>query len=168
MGRSRYVPLALMTAAVFSLTACDRSPASDPDYVAVDGAELLSACLVEPETEVSGTVGILGGVVSGGGVTLTLPAGAVLSPTQFDIRIPESPYAEAEIRANDQDHFRFLLPVVISISYARCGTPSGNLTAWHIDPDSRLFLENMGGVNDVLNRRITFSTMHLSGYAIAN
>ena len=169
MGRSRYVPLALLAAAV-SLSACD-GPSADP---MVDGFEriapggLLALCEVNPAAEVTGSVGPLGGTLIGSGVSMVIPAGAVSRSTRFRLYTPSSPYAEVEITANGQDHFQFSLPVVISIEYDDCGTPTGTLGVWHIDPESKTLLEFMGGVNDVLNRRVVFSTTHLSGYAIAN
>jgi hypothetical protein len=169
MRRSRYVPLALLVGVSALATACDRGPLSDPvdDYSALDAPALLSACAVAPEASASAVIGLLGGTISAGGVTMTVPPGAVLGATEFNIHVPASPYAEVEIHADGQDHFQFLAPVVIAMGYSRCST-SGPLTAWHIDPDTRSFLENMGGVNDAANRRVIFSTLHLSGYAIAN
>lgn len=167
MQRSRCVPLAVIMAGAV-LGACDHAPVADPDYVRVGSDALLAACQLEPEKEFTGWAGLTGATLSGGGVAVTVPAGAVLEPTKFRIRIPSSPYAEVEIHANGQEHYQFLLPVVITIDYSRCATTSGDLTAWQIDPTTKVLLENMGGVNDVLNQRVTFSTTHLSGYAIAN
>jgi hypothetical protein len=46
-------------------------------------------------------------------------------------------------------------------------TAGKTLTVWHINPQTKQLLTNMGGVNDAGLRRITFTTDHLSGYAIA-
>src|SRR5690606_33554792 len=134
----------------------------------LEAPALLSACTVAPADSASAVIGLLGGSVSARGVTMTVPPGAVLIPTEFRILAPSTPYAETEIHANGREHFQFLAPVVIAMSYSRCNTDPGSLTAWHIDPGTRSFLENMGGVDDVVNKRVVFSTMHLSGYAIAN
>ncbi|MGH7447013.1 MAG: hypothetical protein ACREK1_00130 [Longimicrobiales bacterium] len=167
MQLSRCVPLAVILAGTV-LGACNHAPVADPDYVRVESDVLLAACELEPEKEFTGWAGLAGATLSGGGISLTVPEGALLQPTEFRIRIPSSPYAEVEIHANGQEHYQFLLPVVISIDYSQCDTTSGDLTAWQIDPETKALLENMGGVNDVLNQRVTFSTTHLSGYAIAN
>jgi hypothetical protein len=77
---------------------------------------------------------------------------------------------EIQIRANDEDHFYFKEPVVVTIDYSRCGRTDlvgRRLTAWYIDADTKALLENMGGVDDKLLQQITFSTSHFSGYAIA-
>lgn len=168
MARSRYVPLVLTVVSLAGPTACDRSPAAEPAYVPVASRGLLSVCQVQPAVSFAGTAGAGGGVFGGHGVNVSIPSGALPGPTRFEVTIPSSVYAEVEIRANGQEHFQFQRPIVIAISYDRCGTPSGPLAAWHIDPDTKMLLEKMGGVNDVANRRILFSTMHLSGYAIAN
>jgi hypothetical protein len=46
-------------------------------------------------------------------------------------------------------------------------TAGKTLTVWHINPQTKQLLTNMNGVNDAALRRITFTTDHLSGYAIA-
>jgi hypothetical protein len=172
MRRSRYVPLVAAIAASAVLAACDQARVADPvhetDYEGVELRGLLSACTVAPSAKATAIIDALGGSVSVAGVTLTLPAGAVDEATEFRVHVPSSTHAEVEIRANGQEHHQFLSPVVIAMDYSRCSTPSGELAVWHIDPQTKALLENMGGVNDVLNQRVIFSTMHLSGYAIAN
>jgi hypothetical protein len=171
MVRSRCVPLAFVAVAGTVLAACHQAHVADPagqDYVRVESGELLAACQLNPAVEFTGSAGIAGGTLAGAGVAITIPAGALSTATSFHVRIPSSPYAEVEIHADGQEHYQFMQPVVIAIDYSRCGTPSGDLTAWHIDPETKALLEDMGGVNDVLNQRVIFSTMHLSGYAIAN
>lgn len=169
MRRSRCVPLAFVLAAGVVLAACDDAPVSDPLERAefVEARGLLSACAVAPSTSTRAVIGALGGSISVSGATMTVPAGAVLENTEFRLHVPSSQYAEVEIHANGLEHFQFLAPVVITMDYSRCEA-SGVLTAWHIDPDTKSLLENMGGVQDALNQRVIFSTMHLSGYAIAN
>lgn len=169
MRRSRCVPLAFLMAASGVLTACDQAPVSDPLEQAeyVESRALLSLCELAPSTSATAVIGVLGGSISAGGVTMTVPPAAVLGNTEFRVHVPSSQYAEVEIHANGREHFQFLAPVIIAMDYSRCSA-SGALTAWHIDPDTKSLLENMGGANDVLNERVIFSTMHLSGYAIAN
>ena len=171
MRRSRCVPLALVVAASGLLVACDQDPAADPtgqtEYMQMDSRTLISACAVAPSVKASAVIGATGGSVSAGGVTFTVPAGAVPAPTEFRVHVPSSQYAEVNIQANGQEHYQFLAPVVVAMDYSRC-TASEPLAVWHIDPVTKALLENMGGVNDALNQRMIFSTMHLSGYAIAN
>jgi hypothetical protein len=77
---------------------------------------------------------------------------------------------EVDIRANNFTSFLFNSPISVSIDYSRCDPASTDgraLSVWHIDEQSKALLQNMGGVNDPVARKITFSTPHLSGYAIA-
>jgi hypothetical protein len=164
------VPLAGL-AGLLLLAACDHTPAAEPVGDAAQFALAAPELLVCPNTEstrVTGRVGLLGGVLKGSGVEVVIPAGALSGLTDFELTVPASPYAEVEITANGHEHFQFLRPVVIALDYSRCGHVPLLLTVWHIDPATHTPLENMGGVNDVLGKRVIFSTNHLSGYAIAN
>ena len=42
------------------------------------------------------------------------------------------------------------------------------LTAWHIDPVTHELLEPMVSIDNKLLHTVTFTTIHLSGYALAN
>ena len=101
-------------------------------------------------------------------MSMTVPPGALNRTTDFELRVPESPYAEVEIRANGQEHWQFNKPVIIRISYGDCTEPPGELKAWHIDTATKALLEDMGGVDDPHAQQVSFTTLHLSGYAIAN
>lgn len=171
MRLSKCVPPVMLIAAMGVMASCGErvaDPLTESGYVHVEGRGVLSLCQVAPSAQVTGVVGPTGGSLAAGGVSMTLPPGAVLHDTEFRLHVPSSPHAEVEIHANGQDHFQFDAPVVIAMDYSRCGTPTGTLSAWHIDPETKALLEDMGGVDDVVNRRVVFSTMHLSGYAIAN
>ena len=56
---------------------------------------------------------------------------------------------------------------VLNTTYDPATTSGLALSVWHIDVTTKALLENMGGVNDTVARKITFSTPHLSGYAVA-
>ena len=167
MSGSKYVPL-LLIAATSALVGCEPRPATAPEGAgAGSDISLLECPAAQPQT-FSGNVGLLGGVLSGAGVRVIIPAGALLGLTELEVRVPASPYAEIEVTANGQEHFQFLQPVIMSIDYSRCGNISGPMSVWHIDTETKTLLENMGGINDILGRRMIFSTLHLSGYAIVN
>jgi hypothetical protein len=110
-----------------------------------------------------------GGTVMVGGFSIALPAGAVAEPQTLSITVPESPFLEVDIRVEGVEHFQFLQPAVVTLDYSRCGISTaqlGELTAWYLDPATKTPLENMGGVDDRLSRKLTFVTPHLSGYGI--
>lgn len=164
MRGSKYVPLLLLVAAA---AACDR-PAAAPEYEHAAGTGL-ALCAPAEERQYTFSLGSEGGTFAVPGALLVIPEGALARPTKFTVSIPGTGHAEVEIRANGQHSFNFQRPVTIGIDYGACGTPIvGDVTVWHIDPATKTFLEDMGGVNDVANERVIFSTMHLSGYAIAN
>jgi hypothetical protein len=109
-------------------------------------------------------------IVSVGGTSIRIPAGSVLSPTLITVTVPASKYMEISVRANNLTHFIFQQPVEVTIDYSRCTRSDidrAPVEAWYINAFTKQMLENMGGVDDKANRRITFSTGHLSNYAIA-
>lgn len=117
-------------------------------------------------------IGSIGGEVSVGGHRVIVPAGAIPSGqiALVTLIVPASRYVEIDARVNGLPHFQFAAPVTVVISYDRC--PRSNidqvpLRAWHINPWSNAFIEDMGGVDDKTARTVTFSTDHFSGYAIA-
>jgi hypothetical protein len=131
----------------------------------------LLACPSETPQSAREIIGPLGGVIAVGGSSITIPAGAVLEPTEFEVELPASPFMEVEIHAVGQEHYYFLAPVVITIDYSRCPSdaipPGVLLTGVYIDGNTKSILDVMGGVNDSLLNQVTFPTGHLSGYAIA-
>lgn len=134
------------------------------------GSATLISCPA-PTTETgSGLIGPLGGVLAVGGVRVIVPVNAVLVPTSFTLTVPESNYLEIDVKAGDADHFVFERPVVVAIDYGRCGLPRfhGALSAWNIDPETKALLEEMPSVDSQLTHTIIFSTIHFSGYAVAD
>ena len=132
---------------------------------------VLIECPTDQTVRSSAQITPLGGVVSAGGTTVTVPAGAVLVPTTITVTVPASQYMEVDITANDAAHFTFQTPVSVSISYARCtrvNIDKAALSVWYIDSNTKGLLQNMGGSDDKTARSIRFSTDHLSGYAVAN
>lgn len=132
----------------------------------------LIQCPTSQTTTTSAVIGVLGGVLDlGGAASITIPAGALLQSSLVTVTVPQSPYVKVDITVDSAPHFLFELPVVVTISYARC--PSGSflftpLSAWYINSETNQLLENMGGIDNKLTRTVTFITGHLSGYAVAN
>jgi hypothetical protein len=167
----------LAIAALCALGACgDQRPTQPADATANDflGGLFSGPRLVECQTSESistdGTIGALGGTISIGGTSVLIPAGALLGPTDVRLTIPASKYVEVEIRAGNQEHFLFELPIAVTIDYSRCDRSDvlfKPLSAWYIDAETKQLKENMSGVDNKLTRSVTFTTPHLSGYAIA-
>jgi hypothetical protein len=133
------------------------------------GATLIDCPAAETQTG-TGLIGPLGGILSAGNVSVVVPANAVLAPTTFILTAPPSNYLEIDVKTADAEHFVFELPVVVSIDYGRCGLPllHSTLTAWNIDPDTKALLEQMPSVDNPLTHTLIFSTIHFSGYAVAD
>jgi len=134
------------------------------------GATLI-ACPTPEAQSVTARIGPLGGLLAIGNTRVLIPLGAVLSPEDFTLTIPQSPYAEIRVRTGTAEHYLFQRPVLMTIDYSRCATPELDrepLSVWNIDPDSKALLEQMIGVDVKLTHTITFTTIHLSGYAVAD
>lgn len=141
------------------------SPPSAPQTAAT-----LISCPTATTRSVSGLIGPLGGILALGNTRVIIPLSAVLFPKQFTLTIPASNYAEIEVNAGGVNHYLFQLPVVMAIDYSRCDQSALNqpLSVWNIDPDSKELLERMIGVDEKLTHTIVFTTIHLSGYAVAD
>lgn len=137
----------------------------------LSGGPNLVECPTSTASSASGLITPLGGMVSAGGTTISVPAGAVMVPTTITVTVPASNYMEVDISVPGVAHFEFLQPVSVTLGYARCTRSDidrSPLTAWFIDSQTKEPLEAMGGVDDKTARTVTFSTGHLSGYALAN
>lgn len=151
------------------------SPVAEPDAGALwsstsYGATLLE-CPVDVTRSVSATIGIDGGVLSLDGHEVAIPVGAVLLPTEFTLTVPASNYVEIDVRAAGQEHFDFLEPVALTISYSRCtrsNIDKKTLRVFYIDSASNAILEDLGGTDDKTARSVTTSTDHLSDYALGS
>jgi len=144
-------------------------PAHIANRDAATGLQLLS-CPAADAQQTTGLLGLLGGTLSVAGNSLRIPLGGLLSLQQFQIVVPASNYMEVDVHAVGLTSFLFQSPASITIDYSRCvdSIPQGaQLRAVYIDSDTKAILEDMGGANDSLAHRITFSTPHLSGYAVA-
>lgn len=118
----------------------------------------------------TGVIGPLGGLLSLGNYVVSIPEGAVDAPTLFQLTIPASRYMKVDVTAVGFDHFLFQTPISVTVDYSRCpvsATEGKPLEVWYVSPLLNIPLDNMGGVDDPANRRITFTTGHLSGYVIA-
>lgn len=126
-------------------------------------------CPTAVTQSVSGLIGPLGGVLSVGGSSVTIPLGAVLLPKTFTLTIPSSQYMEIEVTAADVEHYVFQKPVTMTIDYSRCtrnDIEHAPLTIWYWDGST--LIDDMGGTDDKVARTVTFGTPHLSGYVIAD
>jgi len=146
----------------------------DPDTTQPDTTGIQQRRLIEcPANQASASsvfIGVLGGSVAVAGTSISLPPGSLLASTLINLTVPASTYMEVDITANNLATFLFLKSVTVTIDYSRCPTSvtqGKTLTVWHINTQTKALIANMNGVNDPVQRRMTFTTDHLSGYAIA-
>ena len=165
---------ALILLALASFTACD-APESDyapsePQLSEFSTVSLVACPSSERRSAAAQVLPLLGGVVQLDGTSVNVPAAALLSATEIEIDVPASQHMLVELRANDQEHWQFLAPLVVTIDYSRCpiGQLNGPVTVYHVDPATGELLEHMGGIDNRIARTVTFTTDHFSGYAIAN
>ena len=136
-----------------------------------DQAPSLITCPAGTAQSATALIGPLGGVLAAGGTQVVIPANAVLSPTTFTLRVPESKYVEIEVTTDSSEHYVFAQPVVITLDYGRCGRSDilrAPMIAWNIDPQTKALLEPMTSVDDTVAQTVTFTTLHFSGYAVAD
>ena len=143
-----------------------------PDLLPVDttGTALIS-CPTDTTRTVTSRIGPSGGVLAIGNTVVTIPLGAVLFPQDFTLTVPASRYAEIRVRTGTAEHYIFQLPVSMTIDYSRCASPALDaqaLSAWNIDSDTKALLAPMVSVDVKLTHTVTFTTIHLSGYAVAD
>lgn len=159
--------VAILLASVLSACA-DITP---PEQAALNGSSSrLVECPINTTKSTSGLIGPLGGTLLLDGHAVVIPAGAVPALTEFKLTVPASRFVEVQITAKGQEHFVFDAPIAGVISYARCTRSDIDnvpLSVWYIDGETKALLENMGGLDDKLTRTVTFSTGHLSSYAVA-
>ena len=147
-------------------------PALLPDLFPADttGAALIE-CPTDVTQSVSARIGPSGGVLAVGNTSVVIPLGAVLFPESFTLTVPASRYAEIRVRTASAEHYIFHLPLTMTFDYSRCASPALDqraLTVWNIDPDTKALLAPMTSVDTKLTHTILFTTIHLSGYAVAD
>ena len=133
-------------------------------------ATLIDCPAASPQST-SARIGPLGGILALGNTRVVIPLSAVLFPKTFTLTIPGSNLAEIEVSAEGTSHYLFRLPIAMAIDYSRCNRPELDheaLSVWNIDPQSKQLLERMIGVDEKLTHTVIFTTIHLSGYAVAD
>ena len=120
-----------------------------------------TTALVEP---------LLGGILTVQGASITIPPGALSLPTVITLSVPASQYARVDVTALDIQHLLFNKPVTVTIDYNRCWRPeldTSPLTAWYLSPLLGTPIEKMPSTDDKSVHVVTFTTGHLSSYALA-
>ena len=129
------------------------------------------SCPTQDSYSSTAEVGVLGGILSAGGMTVSIPAGALLGTQTITLSVPASNNVEIDVSVAGAEHFVFEQPIVVTISYERCNASSLDftpITAWYFNTETGELIEPMVSVDNKLLRTVTFTTGHLSGYILAN
>lgn len=166
----RVAVLAVLAGAAGSCADSPSAPAAAPRSASLVRSGVLPLqCPVAAAASSTATIGILGGILEAGGHRVVIPANAVLAPTRFTLTVPASRYVEVDVKAAGLEHFEFLQPVVLSLSYARCARTDidrTNLRVYYVDSETRAIIDDKGGIDNKLARTVTTVTDHFSGYLI--
>ena len=123
-------------------------------------------CPTDVSASATVVVGPQGGSFSAPGVRVDFPAGAVPTEQAFTARVIGGSYVDIELTAGDSAHYNFAVPVTVTIDLSRCGPLPAGLRAWYMDSETKVLLEDMGGVLDQTGRTLRFTTPHFSGYTV--
>jgi hypothetical protein len=148
----------------------ENRPSQDPALLGLFRHRLIY-CPSATTSTVTQTVGLLGGTLSVAGIMVSIPPGALLGDTPLTLTVPASQYMEIDVSVPGTTSFLFQQPITATINYSRCTGLIARflpLTAWHINTATKALLEPMVSVDNKLLRSVTFTTIHLSGYALAN
>lgn len=177
MTRTAAIRTTLAAIGALTFFACAAPDLVAPRRGSANGLGLLSntpslvECPTSDSSSTTAVVGPLGGLVSAGGASISIPAGALLEPVAVTVSVPRSQYVEIDVSVAGTEHFVFESPVSVTVPYGRCNRGDLNLvplTVWYIDGSTKALLAPMPSVDDKVSRTVTFTTGHLSGYAVAN
>jgi hypothetical protein len=170
----------LIAGSALATLSCDTSRATGPietpttaskqPLLFPSGPKAVS-CPTNESFSTTSEVGPLGGLLSTGGTTVNIPAGALLNTVTVSLTVPASNRVEVDVSVAGTENFIFELPIVVTVSYARCSRSNIDLlplSVWHFDQATGELLEQMPSVDNKLLRTVTFTTGHLSGYLLAN
>jgi hypothetical protein len=170
MITSRYAAVAVLSAGIL-LSACDRDTVVAPHAPQFSSSSpVLVECPQNSTQSATAVLGPLGGMLALNGHKLTLPPGAVLSPTEFVMTALEGKYVEIAITAGGRSGFAFLEPVELTIDYSRCTRSNFANTPLRIvklRKATKEIIKDMGGTDDKVARVVTTRSDSLSSYAIA-
>ena len=112
------------------------------------------------------TIGPLGGTISAGPHWLTIPAGAVLSPTAITMTAPTGQGVNAVKFKPAGLHF--VTPAVLSMSYSNCSLLGILLPKRIAYTDDNLnIISYLLSLDNLLSSRVTGKLNHFSEYAVA-
>jgi len=163
--------LAVVTLATAVACADSASPTAPrevvlPSAVSASTAQkpmTIATCAVQQETWTTRNIGILGGTIKAGGATLVVPPGALLRPVAITAHTPATANASVEFQP---EGLKFIVPAVLTMSYAKCQTPLTGVTIVYVRQG--LIAEILPSrILSILLRLVVAPIGHFSSYAVA-
>ena len=160
----------------FALAACSEASnpvAPEPQAGLLGGLLTTTLTVVErvvparSETVVTATVGAEGGTLSGGGATLSIPAGALSGPVEITMRVPTGRFYEVQFAPHG---LQFAAPATLSFDVGLLtGLLNGQLRGAYFDGDldgRYRTLETFS--TQLLGSNVSFQISHFSGYCVVS
>jgi hypothetical protein len=126
----------------------------------------LLKCSNLPYAQSTATIGPLGGSISAGPHTLTVPPGALTAPVSITMTAPTGLGVNAV--KFQPEGLQFTAPAVLSMSYSNCSL-LGNLLPKRIayTDDNLNILSYLLSLDNLLSKRVTGTVNHFSDYVVA-
>ena len=175
MNRKSFVKTLLMAVAV---TACSEgsdlvAPAPQGGLVSSTGVAAVQAFSPRAsDVTVTQTVGVNGGTISGGGVTLSIPAGALSADTKISMTVPAGKFLEVQFAPHG---LQFSQPATLSFGLAGTAAAANarlaaSLTGVYFDGD--LASGNFRALEtfdvSVKGTTLSYQISHFSGYCVVS
>ena len=123
----------------------------------------VATCAVQQEAWSTRNIGILGGTIKAGGATLVVPPGALLRPVSITAHTPATANASVEFQP---EGLKFLVPAVLTMTYAKCQTPLTGVTIVYVREG--LIAEILPSrILSILLKLVVAPIGHFSSYAVA-
>jgi hypothetical protein len=159
---------------VVALACTDRPPTSVPAAPAPEASLIgsllgptgLLKCSNLPYAQSTATIGPLGGSISAGPHTLTVPPGALTAPVSITMTAPTGLGVNAV--KFQPEGLQFTAPAVLSMSYSNCSL-LGNLLPKRIayTDDNLNIISYLLSLDNLLGKRVTGKVNHFSDYVVA-
>jgi hypothetical protein len=109
------------------------------------------------------TIGLLGGTIHFGPHSLTIPPGALLTPTLITATAPADGHLTAVLQPSG---LQFLLPATLTLGYGQCNPPpSSNLSIVYLSGPLGEILEWLPSLLNLNNNTVSAPIAHFSVYA---
>jgi hypothetical protein len=111
------------------------------------------------------TIGVLGGTLAFGPNRLTIPPGALLTPTTITASTPADGHLSAVLQPTG---LRFILPATLSLGYSQCNPqPSNSLSVVYLNGPLGEILQWLPSILHLDSQTVTALIGHFSVYAAA-